>query len=389
MKYIVVVLTILLLLASNSGYTEDQSDRIMTPPKEIVVSSKGNSPVESVPKEYYPDGSAGWFVIPQGIDAGKRLFFFDHIAGEGPLTATLLFVHGNPECSYTYRKVIKETMQRSSGKIRIVALDHIGFGLSDQASFEMVDMHHTANLLQLIQYLDLNNIVLIVHDWGGAIGIGALLREPHRAKGLIVLNSTVFPIPTDGLTYENYPFPLLSWAKTPDWVLDSMWKNFSSYAILAEPSSSSILTVSKALWYMVRTRVGWYPKHEREARKVFRAQFKSKINSRSSKRMVRQTPVWGHGYVYEDPTTGTQDNREFYQFIQENITHHWGPEGMNIEVKALFGAWDPLAKKEVLEQWENALPQLKGNVQRFEGISHFVEEHKPVEIAEAILAIAN
>ncbi len=360
-----------------------------TPSKEIIVASKGNSPIKSVPQDYYPDGSAGWFVIPKGIDAGKKLFFFDHTKGEAPLKATLLFVHGNPECSYTYRKVIKETMQRSSGKIRIVAMDHIGFGLSDQAGFEMVDMHHAANLLQLVQYLDLKNIVLVVHDWGGPIGIGTLLREPHRVKGLVVLNSTVFPIPKDGLTYENYPMPLFSWASTPNFIRDSAWKNSSAYAIIAKPSSSKVLIILKTLWYQVRASIGWYPKKEREAQKVFSAQFKSRKNTKSSKRMVRQTPVWGHGYVYEDPTEGTQDNREFYQFIQKNITPQWGPEGMNIKVKALFGTWDPLAKKEVIDQWEKALPQLKGNIQKFEGVSHFVEEHRPIEIAEAILAIAN
>ncbi len=103
--------------------------------------------------------------------------------------------------------------------------------------------------------------------------------------------------------------------------------------------------------------------------------------------MVRQTPVWGHGYVYDCPVSGKQDNRQFYRFIQENINSLWGPTGKHIGVKALIGGWDPLGKSSVIEQWKEALPQLKGNVQLFRKTSHFIEEHRATEIAKAIIDI--
>lgn len=101
--------------------------------------------------------------------------------------------------------------------------------------------------------------------------------------------------------------------------------------------------------------------------------------------MVRQTPVWGHGYVYEDARHGRQDNRGFYRRIQDRIGPVWGPQGRNIGVAGLFGAWDPVAKPSVLDQWRTALPQIDDRLHVFEGVSHFVEEHRPEEIADAIV----
>ncbi|GGI69109.1 hypothetical protein GCM10007978_03590 [Shewanella hanedai] len=59
--------------------------------------------------------------------------------GEGEPESTIVFVHGNPESSYTYSRVRDEIIRNSRKTCRIIAMDHIGFGLSDQASHEMVD----------------------------------------------------------------------------------------------------------------------------------------------------------------------------------------------------------------------------------------------------------
>jgi pimeloyl-ACP methyl ester carboxylesterase len=120
---------------------------------------------------------------------------------------------------------------------RIVAMDHIGFGCSDQATYEMVDMHHARNLGEFVQALDLREITLVVHDWGGPIGIGALLLTPERVTNLVVLNATVFPIPRDGLTYENFPIPIVfPWSRTPKMVPDRLWGIHSAVAVTAVPA---------------------------------------------------------------------------------------------------------------------------------------------------------
>jgi pimeloyl-ACP methyl ester carboxylesterase len=78
----------------------------------------------------------------------------------------VVFVHGNPESSYPYRHV-RDRLLQARACVRVIGVDHVAFGLSDQATFEMVDMHHARNLTQLVRHLDLRDVTLVVHDWGG------------------------------------------------------------------------------------------------------------------------------------------------------------------------------------------------------------------------------
>ncbi len=351
-----------------------------------ISQTPGNSPLTDIPAGYCPDNSGQWFVIPEGEDAGKKLFYYDVIVGQGEPEATVVCVHGNPECSYSYRHVAKQLKQQSLKCYRLVVMDHIGFGRSDQASFQMVDKHHATNLSQLVQFLDLQNVTLVVHDWGGPIGVGAFIKEYQRVSQLIVLNTTIFPIPKDGVTYDNFPFGIkfLSWAMGGRTVLNRFWGIHAAYSIHVN-AKKLIPFVMDYIFYHIKSAFKQVPKTHR----LFQQMFSSLANTRSSKRMVRQTPVWGHGYEYNDPTLGVQNNHEFYQYMQDNVTKAWGPQGNNIPVRLLFGDWDPLAKASVIKQWTNALPQLAGNIQIFPGVSHFVAEYKAKEIAEAIIDVAN
>jgi pimeloyl-ACP methyl ester carboxylesterase len=354
---------------------------------EVFSGEAGDTPVTRPPRGYAGGGEARWLVLPEGPDAGRKLFFLDTGPGERE-AATVLFVHGNPECSYGYRKVIAALRARSlPAGTRLVAMDHIGFGLSDQARYEMVDMHHARNLAQLVTALDLRKITLVVHDWGGPIGIGALLDTPDRVANLVVLNTTVFPIPPDGRTYENHPIPIVfPWARSAKVVPDRLWGVHSSFAVFSQRAGYAAM-----MWRynraMLSGMIGRLPSDDREARAVYRDQFASKANVRSSKRMVRQTPVWGHGYTYVDDRLGAQDNHAFYRSIQERIGPSWGPDGGDVGVAGLFGTWDPLGKQSVLDQWRAALPQIERRLSVFEGETHFIQERRPEEIAEAIIRL--
>ena len=352
-----------------------------------ITQTPGNSPIKEIPPDYYPEGCGFWFELSEGLDAKKKMFFRDSTHGEGPPEKTIVFVHGNPENSYTYRKVISNVINSATKPFRLVAMDHIGFGLSDQASFEMVCMDHANNLLQLINHLDLKNVTLIVHDWGGPIGIGAFLKVPERVSNLVILNTTVFPIPAEGMTYLNYPSEQVAWASSPKLITNINWNSFAATIIFIEPSEPDEV-LSKILTSLRAIDRNKYTHEEKEAQKVFKAQFDSEANVLSSKRLVLQTPVWAHGNTYKEPTLGKRDTTDFYRFIQENIGKLWGSNGQNIGVRAVCGKWDPSAKDEVMEQWISHLPQLEGHVKEFPDVSHFVEEHKPKEIAEAILEVS-
>ena len=105
---------------------------------------------------------------------------------------TVLCVHGNPTWSFTYRRVLAEL----SSQVRVVAVDHVGCGLSDKPQEYPYSLEqHIANLVQLIVQLDLRHVTLLVHDWGGAIGLGAGLRVLERIEGATILNTAAFPPP--------------------------------------------------------------------------------------------------------------------------------------------------------------------------------------------------
>lgn len=113
-----------------------------------------------------------------------------HYLDEGnPSAPVLLFVHGNPTWSFYWRALITEF----KSQFRCVAPDHLGCGLSDKPRHWPYRLqNHIDNLEHLITALDLRNITLVMHDWGGAIGMGTAARMPHRIKRLVVFNTAAF-----------------------------------------------------------------------------------------------------------------------------------------------------------------------------------------------------
>lgn len=335
------------------------------------------TPLREPPDDYCPEGAERWFELTSGPDAGRTLFYIDHSTGPDP-QRTVLLVHGNPECSYTWRHVA-ESLASSGEPVRIVIPDHLGFGLSDQASFEMVDMHHAANLAQLVEHLDLREISLVIHDWGGPIGTGAFLDQPDRVSSLTVVNTTIFPMPASGLTYTNFPFPWLAWSWTPNLIPWQLWGGVAAYVVpQAEPQGTARFLAGMT-GALVRYARRDFPAGSAEA--VFSEQFRTRANALASKRHVRQTPVWGHGYRYGDSVQGEIDNSRFYWRLQSELPHAWE----EIPTAGLFGTWDACGKPEVVDQWVAAFPGMR--VQTFERNGHFLEEHRGPEIAAATLAL--
>lgn len=112
-----------------------------------------------------------------------------HYVDEGPRDADpVLFVHGTPTWSFLWRHLVV----RFRRDHRCVALDHLGFGLSDKPPldrFAHTPEAHAENLGRLVEHLDLRRITLVVHDFGGPIGMGFAVRHPERVARIVVLNS--------------------------------------------------------------------------------------------------------------------------------------------------------------------------------------------------------
>src|SRR5690606_32952352 len=107
---------------------------------------------------------------------------------------TILFVHGTPSWSFDYRKVIHEL--RSD--FRCIAIDHIGFGLSDKPKeYDYSTVNHSKSLEKFVLEKQLNNITLVVHDFGGSIGLNFAIQYPDKIKKLVILNSWLWSSKND------------------------------------------------------------------------------------------------------------------------------------------------------------------------------------------------
>jgi tRNA(adenine34) deaminase len=119
---------------------------------------------------------------------GWRMHYLD----EGPVDAprTWLCLHGNPAWSYLYRKMIPVFLAAGD---RVVAPDLIGFGKSDKPKKDSVHSFgwHRQVLLELVERLELKNVVLVVQDWGGLLGLTLPMDMPERYGGLLVMNTAL------------------------------------------------------------------------------------------------------------------------------------------------------------------------------------------------------
>ncbi len=110
-----------------------------------------------------------------------RMHYVDEGKGE-----VILFVHGTPTWSFLFRDFIKKLAQNH----RCIAVDHLGFGLSDKPeNSEGTPQTHAQNLSAFIKHLNLETITLVVHDFGGPIGLGWAVENPDRVKQIVLFNT--------------------------------------------------------------------------------------------------------------------------------------------------------------------------------------------------------
>lgn len=113
-----------------------------------------------------------------------RLHYLDE--GAGP---AVVLVHGNPTWSYYYRNLVKTL----SSRFRVIVPDHLGCGLSDKPlDYDYTLENHIDNLLLLLNHLEIERTSMVVHDWGGPVGLGAAADEGIELEKLVVLNTAAF-----------------------------------------------------------------------------------------------------------------------------------------------------------------------------------------------------
>ncbi len=250
-----------------------------------------------------------------------RLHYLDE--GEG---SALLMVHGTPAWSFSYRHLIQELSQN----YRCIAVDHLGFGLSDKPKkSDYSPTAHAERLEQLITHLQLKNIALLVHDFGGPIGLSYALKQPANVNKVVIFNTWMWSL-------NDYPDIVRGAKIAGSWLGRVLYKYFNfSPKILVKQAFHNKRKLTKEV--------------HRHYTDVF-----PDANSRSGPFAFAQ-----HLLKSSDWYDQLWMQREVLQ---------------KQEVMILWGKKDPLLPYALLQRWKKILPDAE--IHELEA-GHFMQEEKP------------
>jgi len=123
---------------------------------------------------------------------GSQMHYIDE--GEGD---PILFLHGNPTSSYLWRNIIPHV----TGMARVIAPDLIGMGRSDKPELDYRFLEHSTYVEGFIEALGLENITLVIHDWGSALGFHYARRHEDNVKAIAFMEAILAPVPS----WDEFP----------------------------------------------------------------------------------------------------------------------------------------------------------------------------------------
>ncbi len=262
---------------------------------------------------------------------GSRLHFLDEGKGD-----PVVMVHGNPSWSIYYRNLVHSL----KSSFRTIVPDHMGCGLSDKPDDDHYDYTLTQridDLETLLAHLKIDkNITLILHDWGGMIGMGYAVRHPDRIRRIVLSNTSAFHMP------KTKSFPWLLWLSRNTPAGSFLIRRLNLFSRTATRLCCKRQTMPKDL------------------RNAYIAPYKD--NSIATLRFVQDIPLKPGDYSYD---TVSQ--------IQEKLTLF-----RQIPVLICWGEKDFVFDKHFLKEWINIFPQAE--IHRFPDCGHYVLEDATEEI---------
>jgi len=275
--------------------------------------------------------------------AGHSMHYIDEGEGE-----TLLMLHGNPTWSYLYRHFIHDLRR----DYRCVAPDHLGFGLSDKPDGLDLSMRaHINRLEEFVERMDLRDITVVVQDWGGIIGLGWAVRNKHRIKRMVIMNTTGF-VPDPSQIRNMRP---------PPWGLALLW-------ILKLPGVGELFV--QGMNGFVRVLIPFATHHKERLTPEVMAGYLAPYPTWSSRRAHLES-------VRQVPMTPRSPTWKLLQEIDAELT------GWEVPTQLIWGMRDPVFVPWFLKQFEARLPNHAPSV-HIHDASHFLQDDTPEPIIAAI-----
>jgi len=263
---------------------------------------------------------------------GHRYHYLDE--GRG---SAVVAVHGNPTWSFYYRHLVQELR----GGHRVVVPDHIGCGLSDKPSdgdYDYSLSRRIDDFAALMAHLDLDDLTLVVHDWGGMIGLAWAVRNPDRIRRLVILNTAAFHLPKS----KSFPWQLWLVRSTPLGPL--MVRGFNAFSRSASHVACTRKTLSK------------------EVRDAYCAPYSSWADRVATLRFVQDIPL--------------RPNDRGFEIVSE--THRGLTVFRDRPVLVCWGDKDFVFDHHFLEEWQRIFPEAE--IHRFPDCGHYILEDASEEI---------
>ncbi len=273
---------------------------------------------------------------------GLQYHYLDE--GDGP---PVLMLHGNPTWSFYYRSLVKGL----SATRRCIVPDHMGCGLSgrpgtDAYGFRLED--RVNDLERLMDHLSLSaKISLIVHDWGGMIGMAWALRHPDRIRRIVILNTAGFlPPAAKGLPLRLWLIRHLRFLAIPSVLLGNI---FARAALRMAPRKRLAPEVKSALV----------------------APYNSVKNRLATLKFVQDIPV-------------TPDDASYaiVKAVDENLH-----QLRNIPMLICWGKHDFVFDLDYYREWQRRFPDAPAHL--LEDAGHYILEDEPDKVLELVKAFFN
>ncbi len=267
---------------------------------------------------------------------GLKYHYIDEGEGE-----PVIMVHGNPTWSFYYRSLIDSL----KGNYRTIAVDHIGCGLSDKPDVSEYDyrlINRVNDLESLIDSLNLDKkITLIVHDWGGMIGLAYAVRHPERIGRIVITNTSGFLPPGKGIPFRLW---LMRYV-TPFAKIGTLAFNLFSYtATFMAPRKKLADAVKKGLT----------------------APYNNWKNRIATYRFVQDIPLKEGDFSFDLVTSVDKGLKNL----------------KDIPKVFCWGKHDFIFTMEYFSEWEKRFPEAPKHV--FQEAGHYLLEDEPEKVAEIV-----